>query len=511
MQPTNHTTGTVQLFDSKRVVLIPTPSRDPKDPLNLPEWRKNLIVLIIGLFSAFAVLATAGMGAIATEVMAMYPGEETRVTDLLTYPTVFMGIGNIIAMPACVAIGRRPVFLGSLLTMVLSGIWCACSKSLGSHIAGRNILSLAAGQSEALTAYMVQEIHFVHQRGTKGTWNAVIQGTVSGAMFVATTYLVPALGVRWWYGIMTIINFAILIAAFVFVPETMYDRVVEDFGMDKGDPHVEADGTKVMQVTTTATNTLDPDRYGPRTWKTDLTVFHFKPRWHEMLKFYKVVAQAFCTPTILWLLCVNGAFLGIFVFHSSTFAGVLMSPPYNFKVETLGFVQLALVLVNFIVLPVVGYGSDWVIKLMSRMNKGVYEPEYRFFGLILPACAAVIACVIYGRAAEHPASWNWSAIAIPYAMGLFSFMGANTVGITYAVDSWPLEAGAILLVIAAGRGFISFGLSYATVPWVKKNGYDGAMNDFAIVCGVFSLLGLPVYFFGKRIRLWTQKHFWPLE
>lgn len=90
-------------------------------------------------------------------------------------------------------------------------------------------------------------------------------------------------------------------------------------------------------------------------------------------------------------------------------------------------------------------------------------------------------------------------------------MGANTVGITYAVDSWPLEAGAILLVIAAGRGFISFGLSYATVPWVKKNGYDGAMNDFAIVCGVFSLLGLPVYFFGKRIRLWTQKHFWPLE
>ncbi len=199
------------------------------DPLNLPTWRKNFIVLIIGSYSAIAVLATAGMGAIVTQVRAMYPPEDqARVNDLLTYPTLFMGIGNLLAMPLCVAIGRRPVFLMSLVILVASGIWCACAKSIGSHIAARDILSVAAGQSEALVAFMVQEVHYIHQRGRAATWNAALQGAGTGAMFVATTYLVPAWGVRWWYGVITIINGVILIAAFFLVPETMYDRVMED-------------------------------------------------------------------------------------------------------------------------------------------------------------------------------------------------------------------------------------------------------------------------------------------
>lgn len=171
------------------------------------------------------------MGAIITQVRAMYPPEDQiRVADLLTYPTLFMGIGNLVAMPLCVAIGRRPVFLMSLVILVASGIWCACSTSLSSHIAARNILSVAAGQSEALVAFMVQEMHFVHQRGRAATWNAAIQGSGTGAMFVATTYLVPARGVKWWYGVITIINGVLLLAAFLLVPETMYDRILEGEG-----------------------------------------------------------------------------------------------------------------------------------------------------------------------------------------------------------------------------------------------------------------------------------------
>ncbi|PKS13123.1 hypothetical protein jhhlp_000465 [Lomentospora prolificans] len=521
--------GTVQLLDSKDVVLIPTPSQDPKDPLNLPRWRKNLIVLIVGLYSAIAVLATSGMGAIVTQVTAMYPTEDpARVTDLLTYPTLFMGIGNLFAMPLCVAVGRRPVFLVSLTVMVAAGIWCACSKSLSSHIAARDILSMAAGQSEALVAYMVQEVHFLHQRGTAATWNASIQGFGTGAMFVATTYLVSAWGVRWWYGVITIINGVLLIAAFFLVPETMYDRKLDDFGKSSthrkmlvydfysntqgsGEANTTPDGEKVARVATRANHTLDVSRYGPRTWKDDLRIFHFQPRWKETLIFYKITGQSFCVPSVVWLLILNGAFLGVYVFHSSTFAPLLLGPPYLFKFEFLGFVQLALIIANLIALPVLGYGSDWVIKFMSRRNKGVYKPEYRLIGIILPAIVSVIACPIYGQTASHPDKWSWAGIAIPYAAGLFSFLGANTVAITYVVDSWPKEAGPLLLIVAAGRGFISFGLSYATVPWVSTKGYDGAMRDLAIVCGVFSLLGIPCYIFGKKMRVWSQKTFWPAE
>jgi hypothetical protein len=67
----------------------------------------------------------------------------------------------------------------------------------------------------------------------------------------------------------------------------------------------------------------------------------------------------------------------------------------------------------------------------------------------------------------------------------------------------------MLLVVAAGRGFISFGLSYALVPWVEQNGYEGSMGELAIVCGVFALLGMPCYIFGRQMRVWSQKRFWP--
>ncbi|KAK8037605.1 hypothetical protein PG991_000951 [Apiospora marii] len=506
----DHANGTVQLIDSKHVVLIPTPSRDPYDPLNLPEWHKNLIVFIIGMYSAFAVLATSGMGAIAPVVTALYPHDDpARVTDLLTYPTLFMGIGNLFAMPLSDAVGRRPVFLGSLALSIVAGVWCACSgSSLKSHIAARDILSMAAGQSEALTALMVQEVGFVHQRATKGTWNAAIQGSVCGAMF-------------WWYGIITIVNAVILIFAVLFVPETLYERVLEDYGTrrnPRNQLHHRRRKSRARhheRVTTTATHTLDYARYGPRTWRRDLRVFAVAPRWDKMGTLYKDAARGFTVPTVVWLLVLNGAFLGVYVFQSSTFAGILLAPPFGLASEWLGFVQLSLIVANFVALPIVGYGSDYLIKLASRINKGVYEPEFRLLTGIIPAVAAVISCVIFGQTGAHAASnpaWSsWAGIAVPYAVGYAAFLGANTVGITYVLDSWPREAGALLLVVAAGRGFISFGLGYSTVPSVDRLGYDGAMNMYAIVCGVVSVLGVPAFFLGKRVRLWTQRHYWPVE
>lgn len=98
---------------------------------------------------------TSGIGPITTTISAYYDGDP-QTTDLMTFPTLFMGIGNIIAMPMAMAIGRRPIFLASALVLTVGSIWCAASHSLPSHIAGRDILSLAAGQSEALCPMIIQ-------------------------------------------------------------------------------------------------------------------------------------------------------------------------------------------------------------------------------------------------------------------------------------------------------------------------------------------------------------------
>ncbi|KAK7413277.1 hypothetical protein QQX98_007865 [Neonectria punicea] len=501
----HHTPGTVRLFDDKTVVLIPTPSPDPKDPLNLPQWHKYLIILLLGLYSSISVLGTSGLGAVFTFVLAEYPSEEaTKATQLLTYPTLFMGIGNLVSMPLSVAVGRRP---------------CACATTLDSHIAARNFFSLAAGQSEALAPLIVQEIHFLHERGAKVAWFVAIQVIGTAALFVATTYLVPQWGIKWWYGIMTIINGVVLILSYFCVVETRFDRPNDAI---EGEVHVKLDEEgrlrdkthaleKIYKVTTAQTHVLEPEKYGPRTWRHDLTLFHFKPDWSSLLRFYKETGQSLLVPSMLWLMLLNGAFLGVYVYQVSTFAQILMGPPYNWKSEWLGFVQMAQILDCAVMLPLLGYGSDRIVKVMSRLRNGVFEPEYRIISLIVPAIAMVLSCVLFGRAGAHPEDWSWATIAVSYNLGYFAFLGANTVGITYAVDSFPHKAGPLLLIICAGRGFISFGLSYSTVPFIELIGYDGAMNILAIICGVLSGLGIIVYIFGKGMRSLAQRWFWKEE
>ncbi|KAJ5466694.1 hypothetical protein N7539_009423 [Penicillium diatomitis] len=486
--------GQVKLMRDGEVVLIPTPTSDPRDPLTRSVWSKWVFLVIVSAWSCTAVVLASGMGSIFTSILASYPGQEARANDLMTYPTLFMGIGNLIAMPFAFTCGRRPVFLVSMVLLVVAGIWCQCSTSLGSHIAGRNIMSLAAGQSEALSPMVIQEIFFLHERGRKVGWFIFIQNIAAGVFFVVSTYMVSSWGWRWWYGFFNIMNAVIGIFAFLFLFESKFDRTEEAM---RGEPVL---NSKIAEHQAVVEEVEEPT---PRSWKNDLKPFSTKPTLREIPTFYKQLLQGFCIPTILWLLLLNGAHLGVYIFQAATFAGILTAPPFGFSFESLGYVQAGQLVDCLVFLPLLAYGSDLVIKHLTARNDGLYKPEYRLPVIIIPVIVGVICSVFYGQAAAHPERYSPAAIIIGYNASYFAFLGANIVGITYAVDSFPLRAAPFLVVICAGRGFISFGLSYATLPAIKTVGYDWTMVIEVIICGVLALMAIPVYVFGPRLRVWA--------
>ncbi|KAK1584962.1 LOW QUALITY PROTEIN: uncharacterized protein LY79DRAFT_591822 [Colletotrichum navitas] len=465
---------TVQLLQGGSMVLIPTPSPDPKVPLHLHR----------DAYSAIAVLVTSGLAAVFPSVLEEYPPEDaTRATDLMVYPTLFMGIGNLFSMPLCVALGRRP--------------------SLSSHITGRNIYSLAAGQSEALAPLIVEEIHFLHERSAKLSWFVGFQTVVTAAML---------------YLIATFINAAVLVLAFFFVVETKFDRprgtdsefVTFIFPTRRS---IEVQELIILVFreclspdtdgVDRETHILQPEVFGSRTWRHDVKIFHFKPDWIQTVTFYKETAQSLCLLSIVWMLWLNGAFLGIYVYQSSTFAVISMAPPCLFQYRSLGYVQLVQFLDCALFVPLLGYGSDMLVRALSKWRNGTFQPEYRLILLSLPVLSAITSCVFFGQAGTSPDRWHWMTIVAPCNFGYFSFIGANLIGITYIVDSFPRKAGPLLLVLCAGRGFISSGLSYSTFPLINLIGYNGAMNVFAIVSGVLGVKAFPVYYFGARIRIWA--------
>lgn len=185
---------------------------------------------------------------------------------------------------------------------------------------------------------------------------------------------------------------------------------------------------------------------------------------------------------------------------ASTFAIVLMSPPYLFSFNTLGYVQAGQVVVCLIFLPLLGYGTDFIIRFMSKKNNGKFKPEYRLPVMIIPAIVGVVCAMIYGESGQHPTEWHWSAPVVSYNASFFAFLGANIVGITYAVESFPQAAGPLLVVVCAGRGLISFGISYAVLPSIAAIGYTGAMRIEGAIAGALALLAIPVYFAGPSLR-----------
>jgi hypothetical protein len=65
----------------------------------------------------------------------------------MTFPSMFMGVGCLVGMPLALAIGRRPVYLGSLVILIVAAVLAAYARMM---------LGFAAGQSEALVPMMIQ-------------------------------------------------------------------------------------------------------------------------------------------------------------------------------------------------------------------------------------------------------------------------------------------------------------------------------------------------------------------
>jgi len=89
-------------------------------------------------------------------------------------------------------------------------------------------------------------------------------------------------------------------------------------------------------------------------------------------------------------------------------------------------------------------------------------------------------------------------------LDFFAFVGANTAGITYMLDAYPTRAASTLVILCGMRGVISFCLSYGTVQLYSNHGYDGAFGIFGGITAAFGVLGVIVYFTGKKTRAFVS-------
>ena len=125
---------------------------------------------------------------------------------------------------------------------------------------------------------------------------------------------------------------------------------------------------------------------------------------------------------------------------------------------------------------------------------------------MFPIIVGVLSSILYGQAAAHPHRIHWFAVVFACNAYYFAFVGANQVGIVYALDSYPTRSGPALVVICAIRGILSFGTSYGVQPFIDLRGYDGAFLIYGILTGVLGAGGILVYIFSAKIRAFCSRY-----
>lgn len=332
-----------------------------------------------------------------------------------------------------------------------------------------------------------------------------MQSIGTAALVISTSYLVADLGWRWWYGVFGIISGVILVLSFLFVPETRYTRPTDAF---EGAVHIHQQGQadRLLRVTTQHGVELDLVRYKPRSFRNDLKIFHGPTDWKAGWDCVVQMLQCCLFPNILWVVLMNSAALGIYVVVVTQFAGILVSPLYNLPYTSLGFVQGGQIVVSLIMVPLFGYGGDFLTRALAKRNGGVAEPETRLIPMVIPIIVVIVSTVIFGLAGSNPSSWSVWAVIVTFNAEFFGFICIVLLGYTYCLDAYAERAAPILVLICAVRGFISFGISFGITKFVTVEGYESALNICAIVMGAVSAFGIPVYFLGKRIRKATMKY-----
>ncbi|KAF3386487.1 hypothetical protein F1880_000082 [Penicillium rolfsii] len=506
--------GTVKLTEGS-IIYIPTPTADPQDPMNMPIWQKIVVLTVISTFSTLSVSLVSGFGGVITFYVPEYSAagkDYAAISQLMTYPTLFMGIGNLIGMPLAIAVGRRIVLLVFTLILILAAVLSAKAENYEWHLGARMVLGLCAGQSEALVPMITQEIFFLHERSKYLMVQQAIQVVLTTIWTLFASPIAGGITPQGWYGLGAGLAGLQFLVALVLLPETKYDRgltAYQETGSDESPAtpmDIEDDGpVKPTMIVCKERPPLDFVNYAPRTWKSDMRLWVGKPEWHKAVDVLKQTFQLLLFPNVFWALCINGLTIGVNIAIATTYGTILTSAPYHWPDSSTSYVNCGQIIVALIALPLLGTGSDALIKWFARRNGGMHEPETRIIPLIIPVIVGAFTAVLYGQGAAHPEKYHWFVYAWAVAAYYFCFVGANIVAITYLLDSYPARAGPLLVIICAFRGFISFGTSYGTTAFVENNGYDGAFGTFGALTGALGLLGVPIYLWGKDIRKFTGR------
>ncbi|KAL2844129.1 major facilitator superfamily domain-containing protein [Aspergillus pseudoustus] len=493
-------------INQRGLQLQPAPTNHPRDPLRWPSWLKLFVVLSTSLANFVSNVGGSGLSVAVPLLMQELQRSQGDVTRLLTLNFLFLGIGNIFWVPLAIKFGKRASMISSMLLQAGAFIWCAVATGYNSLLAARCVLGFAAASGESLVPEIVADIFFVHERGTMMSIYATLIAGGSAVGPLVAGFMVEYTQDTWrsfvWFCFaLAMFNLVLLI---FLAPESNFERPEPSTPTQQLQAYPdrkEDDTVFVENAASMATGERDFSIRTPALWEI-LQPIHYDK---EVNFFTALISplKLLVYPSLLWGIFVYAICLSPQIIMIFTMSPLLESPPYLFRADIVGLMQVAAIIGFLLACFGGGYLSDVINAIVVRRStrssgSGAIEirPEQRLISLLPGMAIGPAGCILLAFACGH--KLHWSAIAVGFGMVSFGTVYTPNIAITYIVHLHQGQAASALVLINILKNLVAFVFLYVAVDWVNAEGYVQVFMIMFLLNVVIVACAVPLYFFGRK-------------
>ncbi|KAJ5613175.1 hypothetical protein N7510_006369 [Penicillium lagena] len=522
--------GTVYLIDEQEtvegvkrdgdVVLHPTPSDDPQDPLNWSKKRKwvNSITL---QFYTFIIGAGSATGYSTYPYIIANTGIPLATLNSAVGVLFLMfGWGTLLWCPIGLQYGRRGVYIISCIGCTVMNLWAPYTTTVGTWYAHRFLYGFFGAPIEALVEQSMTDIFFTHERGTHIGWFMVWLGGCSYVTPIASAYVAQNMNWKWCFYFPAVFTGLTAILLFFVLDESMYDRALMRDNAERRaaearanipdasaeDPAMTVEAIKNFE----ASSTDEPAtlRYEQLTWWQRRRLFTVVPNKKNVIlpMMIRSLKLAYEFPIIAMSGFQNGLFLMMFTILNGTWTTIFGGSPYNFTGGTVGLMYIGPFIGSLIGGLYSGRFADWYHNWAARRNGGVREPEQRLVLYVMATVTLTVGNLLYGVGSANGIHW----IGVVIGGGIVCIAGVvcGASPIAYISDSYRDLTGEGMITMTIIRDTMGFAASYAITPWVEAEGIQNTFLTVAMLAFGLSLTFFPFIWFGKAERRRTAAKYY---
>ncbi|THV74253.1 major facilitator superfamily transporter [Aureobasidium pullulans] len=539
--------GTVRLIDANGelnvkhsaghgdIVLVPTPSDDPEDPLNWTKKRKLLQTACMVVYTVMMVFPSAAVYSVAKPISTSTGISITTINRGTGVMFLLYGWSTIFWQAVALQYGKRPVYLVSAAASVVVMAVAPMCRSSGTYLAIRIIQGFFGGPVESLCEISMTDIWFAHERPLYIALYGVSLGASGKLAPVFSAFINSGMGwewTLWWCAIG--IGIAFIFCLFL-MEETNYDRRTTHSSLSSSQASLEVVGESTLftsekdaakdgvHVSDPASlddkkhsedhNPIDPAAaevgqitYPRKTYWQKLSVVD-KKRPNRMLDIMVAPFKFFRFPCVVFA----GAMYGL---QGLVYPGILNATAsvtytnsyYHFSSDAVGFAYFAAVVGMIIGSIWVTLAGPWLVIKLARRRGGISEPEDILWLFTASFIVVPFALILWGVGSTYHV--HWFGLVFAQAILAISSTLCLSTAIQYATSAYRDLSGELITTIILIRNTLSFAINYGINPWIEAMGTRNTFITAAVIAFVLNGTMFLIIPYGRRLREHSARRYW---